>query len=125
MVGEVGRKEEEEAKEATGRREGNTMGDGEDVFAFGDEDGEDASGDDEDTAPWEEDIASDSEATPPSSETSDKEVKEAYRSPASNSNSNSCFTQGGQVHIHVHVTGEYVAGFSGDGLNVACNGLLG
>lgn len=123
----VGEEEDEEEEEASRRREGNTMGEGEDVFALwdvenalGDEDDEDASGDDEDTTPWDEDTSSDSEATPPSSETSDKE---AYCSPASNSNS--CFTQGGQVHIHVQVTGEDVAGLSGDGLNVVCNGLLG
>lgn len=121
-MGEVGREEEEEEAETSGRREGNTIGDGEDVFALGDEDEDDTSGDEDDTTPWEEDTSSDSEATPPSGETSGKE---AYRSPVSNSSS--CFTQGGQVHIHVHVTGEDVAGLglSGDGLNVVCNGLLG
>jgi hypothetical protein len=139
VVGEIG--EEKEEEEASGRREGNTMGDGEKMFALWDEenalggdDEEDASGVDEDATPWEEDPSSDSEARPPSSETSDREAKEAYRSPASicasKSNSNSCFTQGGQVHIHVHVTGEDVtgedvAGLSGDGLNVVCMGLLG
>jgi hypothetical protein len=89
------------------------MGDGEDALwdeenALGDED-------EEDTTPWEEDTSSDSKATSPSSETFDKEAKEANRSPASicTPNSNSCFTKGGQVHIHVHVTGEDVAGLSG------------
>ena len=130
MVGEVGGEEEEEENAASRRTEGNTMGDGEDVLASWEEDNalrdgdeEDASGEDEDTAPWEEDASSDSEATPPSSETSDGVAKGAYCSPASNPNS--CFTQGGQEHIHVHVTGEDVAGLSGEGLNVACNGLLG
>lgn len=101
MVGEVEGEEEEEEEGASGRREGNMMGDGEKLFA----------------------LLVEEYVSPPSSETSEKEAKEAYRSPASNSNS--CFTQGGHVHIHVHVTGEDVAGLSGDGLNVVCNGLLG
>jgi hypothetical protein len=99
VVGEVGGEEE---REALGRREGNMMGDGEDVIALwyeenalGDE--EDASGNDDDTTPWEEDTSSDSEATSPSSKISDKE---ANRSPASTCapNSNSCFTKSGQVY---------------------------
>ena len=122
MVGEVGGEEEEEEKAASRRTEGNTMGDGEDVFVFWEAETPLPDGD-EDTTPWEEDASSDSEATPPASETSDGVAKGAYCSPASNPNS--CFTQGGQEHIHVHVTGEDVAGLSGDGLNVACNGLLG
>lgn len=61
----------------------------------------------------EEDDSRHSEATQPSSKNSDTE---AYRSPASNSNS--CFTKGGQVRIHVHVTGEDVAELRGDSLNV-------
>ena len=107
MVGEVGGEEEEEGKAASRRTEGNTMGDGEDVFVFWDEENSLRDGDDDDVTPWEEDASSDSEATPPSSETSDGVAKGAYCSPASNPNS--CFTQGGQEHIHVHVTGEDVA----------------
>ena len=51
------------------------------------------------------------------------EKQEIYRSPVSICASN-CFTEDEQVHIDVHVTSDDVAGLSGDGLNVVCNGLL-
>ena len=112
MVGEVGGEEEGE-KEASGRREGNTMGDGEDMFAFCDR------------ALY----VLDDEMRTRKHQGPQKphrrpvqlptEKQEANRSPAStcSSNSSSCFTQGEQVHIHVHVTTKEVAGFSGDDLN--------
>ena len=68
MVGEVGGEEEEGEREASGRREGNTMGDGEDVFALCDK--EDALGGED-----EEEASGASEATPRSGKTCDREAR--------------------------------------------------
>ena len=50
-MGEVGGEEEEEEKAASRRTEGNTMGDGEDVFVFWDEENSLRDGDDDDATP--------------------------------------------------------------------------